>query len=343
MGNGKIPEVSLTHLKRLTDDTGILQHSKIIIPDRENGYSADDNARAVIVMVKYYSHHKNAEALELLDTYLAFIIHSQDEDGLIRNFMNYQRKWVRNEQMSDAFGRVIWAFGSVIAQPPSKAYIVTAKECFDKSVKHFGKQSARGTAYSILGMDGYLKEFSDSGEIKEKIESAAEKLADLYQGNNSSDWQWFEDTLTHDNAILPLALFTAGSILDKIYLKIAETTCRFLISQTFNGSHFSFVGNKGWFKRGRKKAQFDQQPIEVTSTCLMLKAAFEATGNEEYRELANKAFGWFLGENDLSIPLYDSQTGGCCDGLGDGGVNENEGAESIISFLLSRLTLAEEK
>ncbi len=338
----EVPELSLTHLEKLTDDTGLYQHANFTIPNREYGYCTDDNARAVIAMTKHYAQYSEPQALRLLDTYFSFTIHSQNSDGTIRNFMNFDRSWFKDEPLNDAFGRVLWAFGTVMAQPPSPTYLSIAKSCFDKSVKHIQKQLPRGMAYSILGMCDYLKQFPGASDIKRQLELTADGLVTQYEENNYPDWEWFEDILTYDNAVLPYALFVAGLISgNKKYLEIAEKTCEFLLTNTFNKDFFSFIGCKGWYERGGTKATFDQQPIEAASTVMMLRAAYDATQKEKYLILQRKAFDWFLGQNELRIPLYDFRTKGCNDGLLRDGVNINQGAESTLSFLLSLLAIVE--
>jgi len=338
----EVPEPSLDHLIKLTDDTGLYQHAKFIIPNREHGYTTDDNARAVIVMGKYSGQYSGSEAMRLFDIYLSFVLHSQNRDGSIRNFMNFDRTWVKNEPVNDAFGRALWALGAVMANPPSPVYLSIIKDCFDRSVTNIQKQYPRSMAYSILGMSDYLKQFPGASDTKRQLEIAADGLVAQYEENHYPDWQWFEDVLTYDNAVLPYSLFVAGSTLEnKKYISVAEKTCEFLLKNTFNGDHFSFVGCNGWYERGGTKAQFDQQPIEAASSVLMLGAAYDATQDSRFLTLQRKAFDWFLGENDLHIQLYDFRTKGCYDGLTSGGVNINQGAESILSFLLSLLTIVE--
>ncbi|MHC4426516.1 MAG: glycosyltransferase [Planctomycetota bacterium] len=338
----EVPEPSLNHVKKLTDDTGLYQHAKFTIPNRKYGYCTDDNARAVIAVTKYYAQYPEPQALQLLDTCLSFTMHSQNSDGSIRNFMNFDRTWFGDEPLNDAFGRALWAFGTVMAKPPTPAYLSIAKDCFDRSVERVQKQLPRGMAYSILGMSDYLKHFPGASDIKRQLELAADGLVTQYEESNYPDWQWFEDMLTYDNAVLPQALFVASLIFDnKEYREIAEKTCEFLLANTFNGEHFSFIGCKGWFERGGTRATFDQQPIEAASTVMMLRAAYDATQNDRFLTLQRKAFDWFLGQNDLHIPLYDFRTKGCNDGLTHDGVNTNQGAESTLSFLLSLLTMVE--
>jgi len=338
----EVPEPSLDHLEKLTDDTGLYQHAKFTIPNRAFGYCTDDNARAIIAMIRYYAHNPEPKVLQLLDTYLSFIIHSQNSDGSINNFMNFDRTWQTNEPAHDAFGRVLWAFGTVMAKPPAPPYLLIAKDCFDKSVDKVQKQLPKGMAYSILGMSDYLEQFPGAIDIKRQLEFAADGLVRQYEESHYPNWQWFEDALTYDNAVLPHAMYVASMTLNnKKYREIADITCKFLLENTFNGTHFSFVGCKGWYERGEKKATFDQQPIEAGGTVMMLRAAYDATQNERYLTLQRKAFDWFLGQNDLHVPLYDFKTKGCNDGLTPDGINTNQGAESTLSFLLGLLTMVE--
>jgi len=338
----EVPEPSLAHIKKMTDDTGLYQHSQFNIPDREQGYATDDNARGVIVMARYYTQYAEPEALSLFDIYISFILHAQNVDGTVRNFMNFDRTWRQNEPENDALGRVLWALGTIMAKPPLPSHLSVIKDCFDKSVVHVGKQYARGMAYSILGMSDYLQQFPGASDIKRLLQVAADKLVGLYERNSGPDWQWFEDVLTYDNAVLPCSLFVAGlASEDKKYISVARKSCEFLLSKTFNGKHFSFIGCKGWYKRGGTKPAFDQQPVEVASTVMMLRAAYDATQEIRYLTLQRKAFDWFLGENDLDTPVYDFRTKGCYDALVPGGVNINQGAESILSFLMSLIAIVE--
>jgi hypothetical protein len=338
----KLPEPSLEHLNRLTDDTGLFQHAKFTIPLRSEGYTTDDNARAIIVTAKHYALYHKPQTLQLLDKYLEYVLHACSADGSVKNFMNYDGTWLKNETAGDAFGRSIWAFGTLLKNPPSDMYIPIAKERIDIALPLIEKQSPRGKAYLILGLAGYLKRFPEADNVRECLKTAGETIVKLYEDNHQVDWLWFEDKLTYDNAILPSTLLSAGMILNENkFLNVAHQTCDFLLANTFSENHFSFIGCNGWFPRGGKKAQFDQQPIEAVSTILMLNEAFMATKDRKYLLLRQKAFNWFLGENDLGVPLYDSDTKGCSDGLGEKSISLNQGAESTLSFLLALLTIQE--
>ncbi len=350
--NVSLPKPSLEHLKRLTDDTGLFEHAKFTTPLRKEGYTTDDNARALIVTLKYYARYHDIEALRLLDRYFAFVLHSHNDDGTVSNFMDFDRSWMTRGPDHDAFGRALWALGELLARPPSQTYVPVAKEHIDISVPLIEKQSLRGMAYSILGLVGYLRQIPEADDLRERMRQTAETTVTQYEENSRPDWSWFEDILIYDNAMLPYALFKAAKVLEnEKYLKIAKKTCDFLLANTFTNDpwtaiekgHFSFVGCQGWLPRGGPKAQFDQQPIEAAGTVLMLNSAYEAMGDKKYLELRQKAFDWFLGENDLGIPLYDKVSKGCSDGLGAGGVSANQGAESTISFLLSLLTMRQDK
>lgn len=352
----EVPEPSLDHLVRLTDDTGLFQHAKFTVPNRAHGYCTDDNARGAIAMVKHYALCGDPRALRLLDTYLAFMMHAQNPDGTIRNFMEFNRRWWDNEPAHDGFGRALWALGMVLSHPPSPAYLPVMKDCFDRATGHIQRQSNRGLAYCILGLCEYLKRFPGVSDIQHHIELAASTLIAQYRKasvlshdgrpwknpDHSPDWHWFEDNLTYDNAVLPHALFAAGLTLgNPQYTEVAVRTTDFLLKITLHGDHFSFIGTRGWYERGKVRAVFDQQPVEAAAMVMMLRAAYDATREAKYLHLQQTAFNWLLGANDLGVSLYDLRTKGCSDGLMSGGVNGNQGAESMVSFLLSLLSILE--
>lgn len=338
----EVPEPALDHLVRLTDDTGLFQHARFTIPNRSHGYCTDDNARGAIAMARYYAQYPDPQAMTLLDTYLSFVMHAQNLDGTIRNFMDFNRTWWEEEPAHDGFGRTLWAWGEILANPPAPAYVSVVKDCFDRSVGQAPRQSLRGLAYCIFGLCNYLRQFPGASDVKRYIESAADALLARHRESRTSDWKWFESILTYDNAVLPHALFAAGLALDTDrYIEAATATADFLLETAFDGDHFSFVGCRGWYERGRTRAQFDQQPVEAAATVMMLRAAYDATRNTRFLTLQRTAFDWFLGANDLRIPLYDFRTKGCSDGLMPDGVNGNQGAESMVSFLLSLLSIME--
>lgn len=337
-----IPEPSLDHLIRLTDDTGLIQHAKFMLPDRGHGYCTDDNSRAVVATVKYYNQYSDPKSLQLFNTYLSFICHAQRPEGTYHNFMNYNRNWIEPEPAHDALGRSLWAFGSVLEHPPLPELAPIIKDFFDRSSPHIPSLSPRGKSYAIFGMRSYLSQFPGASDIKRHLHDAAEYLVSLFNQHSDSKWEWFENILTYDNAVMPHALFDAYLVTGKeIYLEIATKTCEFLLESTFAENHFSFVGCNGWYPKGGRKARFDQQALEAVSTTMMLSSAYEATDNPNYLTLQKKVFDWFLGDNDLGIPLYDFRTKGCADGLEENSINLNQGAESLLSYMLAMLSVVE--
>jgi len=338
----EMPEPSLDYLVRLTDDTGLFQHAIYTIPNRAHGYCTDDNARALICMAHYCAQSPEPRAFDLLTRYLSFVTYAQQPDGSVRNFMNYDRTWRQDEPPHDGLGRMLWAYGTVMAHPPSAEYVSIVKDRFDLSVHLVERQYPRGMAYSILGMAEYLRQFPGASDIKRHMATAADQLVDQYEENRHSDWDWFEDLLAYDNAVLPQALYVAGTVFgNRQYLEVARRTGDFLLRNTFENGRFSFVGCNGWYHRGRVKAKFDQQPLEAASTIMMLDSAYQATSDKRFLVLQRNAFDWFLGRNDMDAALYDFRTGGCCDGLTPEGVNLNQGAESVLSFMIGLLTVLE--
>lgn len=339
----EFPEPSLEYIKRLTDDTGIVQHSKFTIPNRHHGYCTDDNARAALAMIKFYYQYPDSEALKYLDIYLSFLLHSMNHDGTVRNFMNYDRSWLKNEPQHDAHGRFLWALGNIIASPPSKAYMPILKDYFDRSCTALKFEHPRVMAYSILGMHNYLNQFPGASDIKRQMIRAADFLVQYYKKNKSRLWHWYLDKLTYDNAILPYALFTASIQFpdNDEYLTVADKTCEFLLNETYINDHFSFIGCNGWYKKDGIRARFDQQPIEAASTVMMLRAAYDVSKDTDFLKLQRKAFEWYLGDNDLKIPVFNFKTKGCHDALMTAGLNENQGAESMLCFLMSLLNVIE--
>jgi hypothetical protein len=336
------PPFDLTHLKRLTDDTGLIQHAKYIVPDRHTGYSLDDNSRALMVCAWAFSLLRSDDARDLLATYFSFTNFMQNPDGRFRNFMDYQRRFMDEVGSDDAFGRAFWALGYIIWRPPRDAYRSLAFECFKKALPHVRGLNLRGKALAMLGLAAYLRCYQGDESVATLLRECADHLLALY--NNSDDnWRWFEDILCYDNAIMPMALFQAYSILrEEKYLQAAGAALEFLEKNTIHDGRLSLVGSRGWHKRGGTKAKFDQQPIDAAAMVLAYQSAYRVTGEKDYLKKMRLAFGWFLGENDMGMSLYDHETKGCADGLMPEGVSLNQGAESEVSFLMALLAMIEE-
>ncbi len=336
-----LPELRLDHFLRLTDGTGMLQHAVHTVPDHRHGYCTDDNSRALEAMVRLYRQRKDAISLRLIDVYFSFLLHARRTDGTFNNFMSFDRRFLAPVQSEDATARTIEALGALIAWPPMPSLAQLARTLFKDAVAA-GSFSLRGRAYEILGLADYLRGFPDDLDMRREMALAADEIMRTYQSTATADWQWFEDQMVYDNAVLPHALFVASLVLkNDSFRTVAVNTCQFLLSASYDGDHFSFVGCDGWYPKDGEKARFDQQPVDAAAMVRMLRAAFDATADTRYLELKRKAFNWFLGENDGHIALFDFVSKGCFDGLMSDGVNANQGAESLISYTLAHLSIEE--
>ncbi len=336
-----IPTFNLSHIRRLTDDTGIVQHAKYGIPNLKEGYCLDDNARALIMALMAFEQYKSKESLDLLPIYLSYIQYMQKEDGNFRNFLSFNRNYLDEVGSEDSFGRTIWSLGYLINYAPNNSYKEFADELFLKSVPHFNQlQHLRGVANTIIGVHHYLKVNPHDERIVNELNQLAVPLIDAYLDNKSGDWRWFEQKLTYDNAILPLALLCHYEINKNVQsLNIALEALDFLTDKTLAFGFLNPVGNDGWLEKGKPMALYDQQAIETMAMVLVYFKAYEITKDVKYMHHLYQSYLWFLGENSLNLPLYDHETKGCADGLQPHGVNRNQGAESTLAYLISHLVV----
>ncbi len=339
-----LPSLSLNHIKRMTDNTGILQHARYNIPDYRHGYCLDDNARALLVMNMVYERQNEPEAINLMSVYLSYINYMQNPDGTYRNFMGYNHEFLDKKSSEDAFGRTIWALGFLLAHSPNDSFFQIARHLFNLSFGRFQQlKSIRGIANTLMGISYFLARFPWDEGMVSVMTGLADKLVQAFEKESSDDWHWFEPVLTYDNGLLPASLFCVyeKTGLEK-YLKVANESMKFLEEVTFKDDHIVLVGNEGWFPKGGKRARFTQQPVDAMAMVLMYEKAYLVSENKkEYLNKMFTSFMWFLGENDLHIPLFDYETKGCCDGLEKEGVNRNQGAESMLAYLLSHLVVLE--
>jgi len=335
-----MPAFSLAHIQRLTDDTGIVQHAKYGIPNLKEGYCLDDNARALILTILAYQQNKSKAALDLLPIYLSYIQYMQCDDGNFRNFLSFKREYLDEVGSEDSFGRTIWALGYLINNAPNNSYREFARELFLKSVPHFENlKHLRGIANTMIGLAHFLQANKYDQHIRKQLDRLAEPLKAAYRANKQGHWLWFEEKMTYDNAILPLALLCHFEITaDKESMDIALESMEFLSQKTLIHGYLNPVGNDGWLYRdGGEMALYDQQAIETMAMVLMYFKAYEITHDLTYIKQMYLCYQWFLGENSLHLPLYDYETKGCGDGLQTYGVNRNQGAESTLAYWISHL------
>lgn len=336
----EIPQPSLEHIIRLTDDTGILQHANFIIPNRFHGYCTDDNARALIAVLMAQDIMGESDIINnLACTYVSFLHHAfNEENGRFRNFMSYDRQWMEEYGSEDSHGRAIWGLGEAVALAHSKDIRAAAQAVFEKGLPALSEfQYSRTMAFALIGIHAYLRQFSGDSEVRRMREQLAAKLMQKYADNATEDWVWIEDTLTYANGKIPQALLLSGRwLFDDKMLQAGLHMLQWLMDiQTDERGHFVPVGNKGWYRKNGEKARFDQQPIEALDMIEACCEAYEITKDSTWFNHAQCCLEWFLGRNDLNVPLYDSKSTGCCDGLQASGPNRNQGAESTLVCILS--------
>jgi len=345
----RVPKIKLSHLVKLTDDFGIIQFAQLAEPDPGSGYTVDDNARALVFAVRYYQQNKSATALRLAHTYLNFLSFVQQPGGAFANYVNSDREIAHeqnaHENLDDANGRALYALAvTATATHLPKQMRENGRQMYERGLavtKSF--TSPRANAFCIKSLALLLKHQANADYVL-KLTDACNFLVRLYKEQSSREWNWFEPILTYSNATLSEALLIGYAVTgNPDYLKIGKITLDFLISQTFENDMYSPIGQQGWFKQGSHRHKFDQQPEDTASMIETLKTMFDISKDARYQGFLYRTFDWFLGANLRGQIIYDQKTGGCYDGLGEYGINLNEGAESTISYLLSRLLLQTKK
>ncbi len=341
----KIPEIRLAHLQVLTDDTGIFQHATYDIPNRSEGYCTDDNARALIVTCDYYRLRRDESIIPLVKRYLAFVLDAFDAStGFFRNFMSYDRRWLEQEGGDDCHGRALWSLGLTVRYAPNELVRSMSLELLERGLLVTEEmKSPRAWAFSIIGAYHCLQHNPDHASARRVLEALSDELLRRFEANTSDDWLWLEDTITYSNATFVHALMLAGALRGNQSMceKGVAVLSWLLHLQTASDGHLSLIGNNGWLERGGKKAQFDQQPVDVMGLVWACTLAYWLSNKEEWRREAERCFEWFLGVNDIGEMVCDLKTGGCFDGLSAHGVNRNQGAESTLSYLLSAQAMYE--
>src|SRR5271167_2765080 len=342
----RLPAIKLDHLRRMTDHTGIVEHAVFVVPNYPEGYSTDDNARALIVaiLLEQFGTGTAVGSQDLVSRYLSFLWLAFDPaTKRFRNCLSYERQWQELEGSEDSHGRALWGLGTVLGRSRDAGLRGAAGRLFELAVPAAIEfKSPRACAFALLGIHEYLDSFPGDRAALGAADELANRLLNSYRVAHSTGWNWFEFGLAYSNARLPQALIRAGvrSGNDEMISTGLETLDWLATLQRCEiKGHFVPIGSDGFYSRKTEKARFDQQPIEacaVVSACLQ---AYHTTGKSRWRKEAWSAFNWFLGDNDLQIAIYDPTTGGCRDGLHPDRANENQGAESTLSFLMALLEM----
>ena len=325
------------HIFRMTDDTGILQHSNYGVPDPSKGYTSIDNARALIMAVKLFAQSPSKRIESLIYKYVSFLSNAQNADGTFRNSMGYNREFLEEEVPEECFGRCLGALCYAFSDNNTPHSIKKAtRDMIDKALPNCMKRtSSRAIAYVIIGLN-YLGEEKTDGYISK----LAALLADHYMHYKNDSWHWFEAGLTCCNAVLPWALLTAFNVTKEArYLKIGLESLQFLEGKTFTESYFRPIGKNGWNNCGNEAIRCDEQTLEASEAISAYIEAFLVSNTTEYIGKAKTCFLWYTGKNSRGLSLLDDETGGCHDGIELDGLNPNQSAESVISFWLAFLEI----
>ncbi|HFE64087.1 MAG TPA: glycosyltransferase [Caldithrix sp.] len=335
-----LPAIRLSHLTRMTDSTGLLQHAVFSLPDFNHGYCTDDNARALLLMVLLDEIGLDSNQIhQLTNRYAAFLNYAfNPEKRRFRNFMGYNRQWLESVGSEDCQGRALWALGSCVGNSKRQDIQKWAVNLFEQAIPMVTElTSPRAWAFALLGINEYRRRLGGDRLVSRIQNTLCNRLLKLYRSHAEPGWKWFEDVLSYDNGKLSHALIQTGRMVqnDRM-LEVGLESLQWLLDlQTSESGYFRPIGSNGFYKRNGHRAQFDQQPLEahsITSACL---EAYLTTGERVWYDRARTTFDWFLGRNDLGLSLYDPRTGGCYDGLHMDRLNENRGAESTLAFLLS--------
>lgn len=330
-----IETLNLDHLFRLTDGVGMYQHATGSTPNPLHGYCVDDNARALIVAIRAQALTGRQDLGEYVGRFLAFLVESQRPDGLFHNFMSAGAAWLDDVGSQDSQGRAVWGLGFAAAKSPQADVQACALECLARALPRLGELTAlRAQAFARLGL-GLWQKARPSQLVAELAQHFGSSLSAAYRNCEGPGWKWFEDVLTYCNASLPEAL------LDGARGHIATQSLTWLCETLEHDGQMHLVGNDGWYPRDGWPAPFDQQPVDAASLVSACAAQFRLSGDARFRRWATLSFEWFLGNNAGGQLMVDPFTGGCYDGLRPDGVNLNQGAESLLSWLSSQEEIVE--
>ena len=341
----KIPEISLEHIKRMTTNFGMIQFAAIAMPDISSGYTIDDNARALIAVTKHYELTGETADIYLIDIYLSYIIFCQQPDGKFLNYVDKNHNFLdknKDENLEDANGRAIWALGEFISYQHlfKNDFVERAVVAFNRSLPQIEQlYSPRAIGFTIKGLY-YYNTIANEEKTKMMITKLADNLISKYRGVSDKNWKWFEEYLTYANSVIPESLLYAYlSTGNELFISVSKSSFDFLLSMTFQENQIKVISNNGWQMKGKKSNKFGEQPIDVAYTIIALDIFYKIFKDRSYLDKMQTAFNWFLGQNHLHQIIYNPCTGGCYDGLEEHQVNLNQGAESTLSYLLSRLVV----
>jgi len=332
---------SLGHLKHMTDQVGLVQHARLGDPFYDEGYSIDDNARALIFMcdLSREEHGSHADRASFATRYLTFVLEAWNPAcKRFRNFKSAELQWLEERGSEDCHGRAIHALGHAANCTSWNSIAADARNRFEEALASTEPfTSPRAWAFTLLGIDEYLKSGQDRCSALQHRQMLTQRLLDLHQMFATDDWPWLEDILTYCNAKLPHALLRSGHAMgrDDIVEDALAMLAWLCEIHTGDDGNFVPIGSNGFYPKKGPRAVFDQQPIEAHAIVSASLDAYRLTSDPFWLDEAARAFRWFLGHNDLGVPVGDPETGACYDGLHPDRPNLNQGAESTLAYLMS--------
>ena len=235
----------------------------------------------------------------------------------------------------DVHGQVVLALGEVCARGADREFCSAAAALFRRAMPGTrGLTHLRAIATAILGCEAAGRGGLD--DAARSLRTLVPLLAARFEPVAwSLDWPWPEPLVTAESALSARALIIGGRrIADRRMVEIGLAVLDWLVrSAVAPRGHLSPVGDDGWWTRHGVRAAFDQLPIEALSILVASETAFRATGNRRHLADMERAYGWFLGANDLGVEVADPDRGGCRDGLGPDGARLRQGAASTLAWL----------
>jgi len=332
-----VKSVKLDHLFALTDATAVIQHARFSVPYKKEGYAVDDNARALVFSAKAPQYWPDDRLAELQKKLLSFLLLMQDDNGQLHNFMDFSLDLIGKPAIGDHLGRTLWATGAILNSGVAEGMKAPARLVFDRALPWARvSDSLRTKAYACLALHERMLAEPDDKNLETDLKEISADLLKAYEVNKDGAWQWYENILSYDNPRLSQAMLVGYELLhDEVLLNAGEETLRFLNNAETQNGICTPIGNNGWYTKGKAKALYDQQPIEPGAMVEAAAIAYRLTHDRSYEDMARQALGWFFSMNTNNVIVYDAASGACYDGVGERGLNQNQGAESTIAFLLA--------
>nr|WP_233606450.1 glycosyltransferase [Micromonospora sp. Llam0] len=311
----------------MSDDTGLFEHARHAIVRRGHGYCTDDVARGLVVTSR--EPEPTEAVLRLAECYLAFLTHAQDGGGAFHNRLGHDRRWTDQPGLGDWWGRALWGLGTAAARSPAAWIREEALVAFSRGAVR-RSPAPHAMAFAGLGAAEVLRRHPAHAAAATLLTDAATTVG---APGPDPQWPWPQQRLTYANAAFAEVVIAAGNL--RHGGRRLDAGLRMLAwlrdIQVLDG-RLSVVPACG-LRRGAARLRHDQQPIEAAAFADACATAATVTGDPGWETGVNLAVGWFLGDNDTGVAMWDPATGGGYDGLTAHGPNRNQGAESTLALI----------